>query len=152
MIVLFDTREKEPWDLSFYNIEMQRRKVTTGDYTIEGMEDILSIERKKSTGEIAINLGQKWEQFEKELDRMLEIKHCFLVCEFEITDISKFPVSSGIPERDWPKLRMNGNYMQKKLFGACEKRGIELIFCSDKAEAEKEVAKIVKSIYSRYQK
>lgn len=152
MIVLYDSREKEPWDLSFYNIEMQRQKVDTGDYTIQGMEDILSIERKKSTGELAVNLGFKWPQFEKELNRMLDIKHCFLICEFEITNISKFPVSSGIPERDWAKLRMNANYMQKKLFGECEKRGIELIFCSTKSDAEKEVAKIIKSIYERYKK
>jgi len=152
MIIKIDTREQYPWDFTFYGGQTKRIKVDTGDYTIDGLENMISIERKRNTGEIALNLGKKWKQFQAELDRMIEIKYKYIVCEFNSTAIINFPFDSGIPKRDWPYLRMNGPFIQKKLFSEAAKRGIEILFFDSAQQAEKEVYDILSGIYARHVK
>ena len=42
----------------------------TGDYTLEGFEDVVCIERKACVSEIAMNLGKKKNAFNAEMERM----------------------------------------------------------------------------------
>ena len=69
-IVLRDTREKNGWDFSSQDKCMAVKDwgLKTGDYTARGLEKSLVIERKASTGELAMNLGQKRKPFEAEMD------------------------------------------------------------------------------------
>lgn len=132
-----------------YNFEMVRGTVKTGDYLVEGLEDILCIERKRNTGEISMNLGSKWKPFEAELNRMLEFKHKYILCEFSLDDIDTFPVNSGIPRKRWKYLRMSSNFIKKRFFEETEKRNIEVIFAGSKERAEEYMADIINNLLKR---
>src|SRR3990167_6244714 len=104
MKILQDTKEKMPWDLSFFGIEQTLVHVETGDYVIPGF---LVIERKRSTGELSLNLGQKSRCFRAELERMVTFKYRCIICEFSIDDLYSFPINSGIPKRYWKRIRIS---------------------------------------------
>lgn len=149
MIILQDTREKMPWDFSFYGIETKKQKLDTGDYTVEGLEHLLCFERKRNTGEISTNLGYKWKQFSSEFDRMALFKYKYIICEFPFSDLIIFPENSGIPKKFWNGLRMTGNFLQKRFTEETEKRGIEIIYCENTSEAQKKVIELSKEIYQK---
>lgn len=144
MIVTYDTREKHPFDFTFFGWEMKRGTIHTGDYIFDDLD--ICIERKRTTGEIAMNLGVKWKQFESELNRMEKYRFKFIVCEFSINDISSFPKGSGIPQKEWKNLKMTSQFIQKRFFEETSKRGIELIFASNKTKAEEKIYEIVTNI------
>lgn len=148
MIILQDTAEKLPWDFGIYgNVSQEKYNLNTGDYTVRGCEHLLAIERKRSTGEIATNLGIKWRQFHDELKRMKEFPHKYLICEFPFENLLSFPKNSGIPEKHWKKIRMNGKFLVSRLMKACDEYGIEVIFCNSKNEAQSAAYSIFKEVY-----
>ena len=52
--IIIDTREQKPWEFPGHTTAVQ--KLDTGDYSVEGLEDILCIERKQNTSEFAKNI------------------------------------------------------------------------------------------------
>jgi ERCC4-type nuclease len=73
MIILIDTREKQyghllPW-FRKNNIQLRRKTLQFGDYTLLGMEHKIVIERKNNLDELAKNLTKKRQQFKNELMR-----------------------------------------------------------------------------------
>lgn len=83
----------------------------TGDYTLVGYENTFTIERKASAGEFAGWLFQS--RAEKELIRMDNFVHPYLLLEFEFEDLVTFPRNSGIPESKWPDLRVTPQFLVK---------------------------------------
>ena len=146
MIIIQDTREQSPFDFSFYDCEVAIATLKTGDYTLEGYEQIICIERKKSPSELATNLGKYKERFENELERLREFKHKYIVCEFNEEELRKFPHNAKIPNRIKKYIRMNGKYMRKKLYEYEEEYDVPVIFCEDKSEAESKVIEIFQQI------
>lgn len=137
-IILKDTREKNGWDFESFDrcIAVANWGLKTGDYTVKGLEKHLVIERKASTGELAINLGKKREAFENEIERMSKFRWKYIVCEFSIDDLMNFPKNSGIPKKQIQFVRMNGKFMWKKLCEYQENSGIQVVFCENKEHAE----------------
>jgi len=133
--VIRDTREKKPhiWEPSDTCEGTIIKKIYPGDYTIDGFENTLAIERKASTGELAANISQK--RFQKEMEFMGTIPHTYLLLEFSMTDVLNFPQNSNIPEKLWPKLRCNGNYILSKLFAYEMYYGIRVLFCDNRENA-----------------
>ena len=121
-----------------------------GDYKVKGMEDFLVIERKKTTGELCKNLGQLWKQFNAEMGRMETYVHKYIICEFPLDDIDRFPEGSGIPRRKWKYMRINGGLMRKRLFEQAEYYGIEVIFCRDRSEAEDKAIELIQKAIRDY--
>jgi ERCC4-type nuclease len=111
------------------------QKLKTGDYTLKGYEDILSIERKWSTGEFATNINEA--RFFRELDRLELFAHPFLILEFDYDDILSFPANSEIPKYLWPKLKVTPNYMIKKLTEIDLNYKIKIIFAGQGRGAER---------------
>lgn len=112
-VVISDTREQHPWEFSYsqYCKGTIYTKLPTGDYTLEGFEDILCIERKASTNEFSQNICQ--DRFKKELDRMQSFRYAFIICEFTMDDILSFPKNSGIPHQLWPKVKIKPYFILK---------------------------------------
>lgn len=135
MIILQDTREQTPWDFTFYGHEQKVKGLKTGDYTIEGYEHLCCIERKRTTGEIAVNLGSKREPFMKEMARMQEFQHKFIVCEFTHERLMEFPYNAGIPKSMIPKIRINKFYLSSSL-QQLHDSGVTVVYCNGRAEAE----------------
>ncbi len=144
-IVYQDSREQIPFDFSFWGFESEIICLKTGDYYFEDYPDLV-IERKRNTGEIAINFGQKWKQFEAEFIRMSEYKHAYLICEFPLENIDVFPDKSGIPKNKLSSIRMPGWVIKKKLFENCSKYNIKPLFFHDSQQAQQGIIEILNSI------
>ena len=103
--VIKDTREQQGW----WFPESEEcggtvvSKLDSGDYSIEGYEKVFSIERKRNTGEFAMNMFEK--RFVAELERLESYEHSFLILEFSYDDLMRFPEGSGIPSNKWKRLK-----------------------------------------------
>ncbi len=111
--ILRDSREKLNHGWMFEEDDFIKRtniySLPTGDYTIRGYENDFIIERKGSTSEFANNIFE--ERFERELVRLEEFKHPFIVLEFSFEDLLTYPVNSGIPPKFWNKVKLNGKFL-----------------------------------------
>jgi hypothetical protein len=147
--VIADTREKFPWDFSICDNcdETINLKLDTGDYTIQGFEQDLAIERKRTTGEIALNIGKDTYRWTKELERMSKITYAHLILEFSIDDVSVFPLRSNIPKEKWKDLRINSKYLLKNLFSYKDKYNINVHFCQNEYLAFQKCEEIFNNVY-----
>jgi hypothetical protein len=111
--VISDTREQHPWEFvpNQYCKGTIHTALPTGDYTLEGYEKLLCIERKGSTNEFSQNICQV--RFKNELERMKSFKYAFIVCEFTMDDILNFPKNSGIPPKLWPRVKVSPYFILK---------------------------------------
>jgi len=146
--VIIDTREQTPWEFGFHTTS--KKKLDTGDYSIEGYESIFTIERKRSVSEIANNITEN--RFKDVLNRMGQIPHSFMIMEFSLDEVYSFPVGSDIPKKMWDKLRISGNYIMKYLIEAQLNHNIHVLFCDDAQSAERVAVSIMKRIYEKYGK
>ena len=129
--VLRDTREKEgqgwSWRKSQSCAGTISRKLDTGDYTLEGMENYLSIERKGSVSEWAKNVTEA--RFERELERLDAIQHPWILLEFNMTDLLNYPVGSGIPRAKWRYLKFRGPFVLKKTTEMMINHRVQIVLC-----------------------
>ena len=144
--IIVDSREQLPWEFGFHTTS--RKKLNTGDYSIEGMESIFTIERKMSVSEIATNITEN--RFKDVLDRLSKIPHAYMIMEFDVEDIYTFPVGSDIPKKMWDKLRIKGNYIMKILMQSSIDHNIHILFCGDSSNAERTAISLIKRIYEKY--
>jgi hypothetical protein len=144
--IIIDTREQTPWEFGFHTTS--KRKLDTGDYSIEGFESLFTIERKRSVSEIATNLTEG--RFKDVLNRLGKIPHSFMLMEFSLDEVYSFPVGSDIPKSKWDKLRISGNYIVKCLVEAQLNHNIQVVFCDDAQNAERMAVSIIKRIYEKY--
>ncbi len=101
--------------------------IKTGDYSLRELPDkVFTIERKYSVGEIYNNLFEK--RFTRELERLVEFKYKYIVCQFELKDVLNFPYNSGIPSRFWDGLKANGAFILSRLTGITTRMNIPVIF------------------------
>ena len=135
--VIKDTREKDGWFFSEYNrcAGMDIGTLHTGDYTIKGFEDVVCIERKACASEIAMNLGRKKKAFQAEIERMRDYEFSFIVCEFSMEDVLKFPEGSRVPRQARSNVRITGKYLLKCLMEFQIWYDTKIIFCGNKGNA-----------------
>lgn len=150
MIIIQDTREKTPWDFTFYEncTEQIVGTVKTGDYTIQGFEDKICIERKRNTSELAINLGKKSKPFYKELERMKSFRYRYIICEFPFHIIGDFPKNSGMPRNKYKFVKMNPNFIKSQINAITDKYEIEFIFCNTDFDAQEKAIEIMWEKYN----
>ena len=145
--VIRDTREKNGWYFkeTEYCQGMLEQKLDTGDYSIEGLEDTLCIERKGCVSELANNIVDK--RFDRELERMAGFKYKFIILEFSVDDILAFPVGSEIPKKTWSKIRITGRFILKRLSEIQTKYGIHVIPCGNNLAAWHMANSIIKRVF-----
>lgn len=143
-----DTREKNGWDFEVFEScrAMEISCLKTGDYTIEGYEHILCIERKASTAEVANNLGVNKKRFDAEMERISKYPQPFLILEFSMSDLLDFPRNSGIPVKKWSSIKITGKYLLKTLLEYQVLYNVKILFCDDKDQAEEVCDSIFKRI------
>jgi ERCC4-type nuclease len=138
-ILIIDTREKIPWDYdgddSF--AEIKSKKLDVGDYSIEGMEDIIVIERKAGADELYNNFGQKGgKRIYAEIDRMKDHKIKIIIVEQtleEILDPESYYVN--ISGKNRFSKRMPPAVVASNLNELMLKHGVQVIFAGFKAQA-----------------
>lgn len=141
--IIIDTREQQPW--TFNNHTVANRKLDTGDYSIEGLEDLLAIERKKSVSEFANNITES--RFIDVVDRLSNIKYAFLLLEFDLEDVLIYPVGSTVPKKMWDKIKISPAFIIKHLLELQLNHNIKVIFCGDSHNAEKIAEFILKKVH-----
>jgi ERCC4-type nuclease len=149
-IIIRDTREQTPWNFSYEKtVAEEIGTLKTGDYAIKGLEDKLCIERKGCIEEFANNLGREFSRFSKELIRMDEFPHSFIICEFPIRDLIEFPFHR--PNEKLQKAsKISGKYLLKLILEIQLKHNVKILFCENKYYANKTALSLMKRIYERY--
>ena len=141
--IIIDTREQKPW--TFESHAIANTKLDTGDYSIEGLENILCIERKRNVAEIANNITE--DRFKDVIDRIKTYKFPFILLEFNINDVLRYPIGSTIPKKLWSKIRISPQYIMKHLIDMQVEHNIHVIFCGDSSNAEKIALSIMRRVY-----
>lgn len=144
--IIIDTREQKPW--SFNDYMVSHAKLDTGDYSIKGLENILCIERKRNVAEIANNITES--RFKDVIGRMSNIKHSFLLLEFDLEDVMNYPIGSTIPKKLWSKIRISPQYILKHIVDLQIEHNIHIIFCSSSSNAEKIALVLMRKIFKLY--
>jgi len=150
--IIKDTREKAPYGWSFepnaYCEGTIIDTVKTGDYTVEGLENYVCIERKKSIDEFAHNCIEK--RWQKCMQRMSKIRHSYILFEFSWDDINNYPKSAKVPDRVRKKLKVPAGYIRKVIYTAREDYNIHVIACGDKYMAEQVAYRILRKSNELY--
>lgn len=145
--VIRDTREKTGW----YFFESQKcagmieRKLDTGDYSLEGFENIVCIERKASVAELAANIVQK--RFTNELHRMQSIPNRYLILEFNLEDILGYPNNLKLSKEMISKIRIKPNFILACLRRYEEELGVIVIYAGTKLQAFNAAKDILERVY-----
>jgi ERCC4-type nuclease len=82
LVILCDTREQLPLTLPNF----RRATLATGDYSVEGYEQLIAVERK-SHADFAMCVGQERERFERCLARLATMEYPALVLECGLSDL-----------------------------------------------------------------
>lgn len=148
--VIQDTREKvgKFTFQSYDDVDVIRTCLRTGDYSLVGFEDKITLDRKKGSNELQMCLGKDWTRFKKELDRMVLFEESYIICEFPEYYIDIFPKMSGIPPKRWKRLMVRGPFIRKRLHEIREEYpSIKIIFCEDHYAAEQQTYNILKEYH-----
>jgi ERCC4-type nuclease len=154
--IIKDTREKQGYTFEASRTKyhvckgMVVRKLDTGDYSLEGLEDKVCIERKASVVELANNVGVSSRRFMAEIERMKECPHKFLILEFSLTDLMNFPEGSDVPEKEIKNLKITNKYMLRFLMELQINHSVNVIFCDSKKNAKWTVLSILKRVNEKY--
>ncbi|MBL7132879.1 MAG: ERCC4 domain-containing protein [Phycisphaerae bacterium] len=81
--IVIDTREQEAWG---FDCPTVRRKLPAGDYSVDGLETAVAVERK-SLGDFASTVIHHFERFAAELDRLRQYEAACIVVEADLDDV-----------------------------------------------------------------
>jgi DNA excision repair protein ERCC-4 len=91
---IVDTREQLPLELA--PLPVVRACLPAGDYSIEGMEERVAIERK-TMGDLVSTLTYGRERFERELDRLATYERALILVEGDLSEIVEARYRSQVP-------------------------------------------------------
>ncbi len=77
-VIIIDTREQNPW--TFSNLPSEPGSLDTGDYSVKGLEHLISIERK-SLPDLLACIGRERNRFKRELQRLRAYRFRCLIIE-----------------------------------------------------------------------
>lgn len=126
--IIIDSREREPYkfrasaNCDGYEIE----KLDAGDYSIQGFEDLITVERKNSLIELCGNLGKNRTRFEAELERMQSIKFRYVIVEDHWSSIYKYKKYT----------QMSSNAIFQSIIALTIKYNVNFIFAEDRKTAQ----------------
>ena len=128
-MILVDSREKNGFKFNKSKKCLGSRVecLSTGDYSLEGLTDYVTVERKASINELVACLGVQRKRFMAEIERMKDIKYKFLVVEGYW--------SSALKPTKYSKLSVN--YVMACLFSIMLKHGVHVIFAGTHENARK---------------
>ena len=148
MKVIIDSREQQPFEFTSSKIdETICTKLDTGDYSVEGFEDKLAIERKASVSEFYQNVTQ--DRFWREMERLQKYKYKFIIFEFSVSEVEMFPHGSDLPKAVRNRLKISSAYLMKCIARLQVQYGINVIFGENRDNSVYLVTNIMKEVYER---
>jgi DNA excision repair protein ERCC-4 len=85
--IVIDTREQRPYSFAPEDATVLRRKLVTGDYSLDGFEYLVAVERK-SLEDYAASVIKNRARFLEEMKRMSSIRYRCVVVEGSVDDVS----------------------------------------------------------------
>lgn len=137
MKIVVDTREKNPIPFK----EMINKKLDVGDYSIEGYEKLISIERKSPT-DLFGTLGKGHKRFKKELSKSQDLEYFAIIIEGCYSHILNKQFGGSHHST------MKGYVITSILFTLHIKYNINIFFANNRREARN----IIKEIFKAYLK
>lgn len=92
--IVIDTREQKPYN--FYGVEVVHSALKTGDYSVEGFEHRIAVERK-SLNDLANTLGRGRARFKREIDRAQEFDRFVVVIEADRHQVEAYRDEKSCP-------------------------------------------------------
>lgn len=133
--ILIDSREQKP-----YQIPGQMVALDTGDYSLEGYEDQIAIERKTRNDMLGC-IGQERERFTRELERLSDFDLAVIILECNFEDMLNLP--------DWSELQ------QAHVFGSIlswiPKYDVVFFFAGDRRTGQRATKKILEK-FQKYER
>ena len=145
--IIVDSREKQPYTFKDNFIVA---KLDTGDYSLEGYENIFTVDRKATVSELAGNLTTA--RFKRELERMKSFKHAYLLLEFSFDDILRFPYGSDIPRKRWKYLKVRPPFIISALTRISLEYGVHIIYGGNRDNARDILTSLLKNFGKLYEK
>lgn len=137
--IVIDTREKKPY--SFYDMNVVRRKMDTGDYSIEGFEDVFAIERK-SLDDYLLSITHERDRFEREVERGSKMD------EFEVViESSESKVRAGNFRRDVAPLAAINT---AKSWSRADNYAVRFVWAGGRSEAKARTLNKLQKWYGEY--
>lgn len=121
--IIIDSREQKKWP--FQNVKVETAKLDTGDYSLKGYEDRITIERKSKV-DLIQSVTHSRVRFEKEMQRLEKIEYACVVIECNLKDL-------WIRPPHMPRVNM-----MSVVNTACQwsaKYKVPFFFCSDRVHA-----------------
>ena len=143
MKIVIDTREQLPLDFRRSKVveDVLYQTLKTGDYSIEGYECAIAIERK-SPSDLFSTLGKGHKRFKKELERAQELDYFAILVERPFTEI----LNKDFEGSQYTQMR--GDVIIKILYTIKFSYGIDVIFCNGRQEA----SSIIRNLFAAYVK
>jgi len=139
--IIIDTREQMPYSFESPGIEIIRRALPNGDYSLDGQDYDLAVERKTLEDFVQSVIRNK-ERFRRELTALQQYRAACIVVEGSLGDIRPGGYTSGAHPN--------------AVFGAatsiCVDWGIPVYFCGDRQVARRFVEEWLIRWYGRLQR
>lgn len=132
--VIFDDRERNPWCLPF---EMKKKRLATSDYTIEGFEGVIAIEKKSGLVELLNDLANGYRPvFERFLKRLSEYPVKCIVVEDTLSELSISRALMHVSKKSRGKARLTARTIFYWTAEIAAKYQIPIVFICKSAKTD----------------
>ena len=135
-VVVIDTREQRPYRFASSVV----RSLATGDYSIEGMEQRVAVERKTKADAYS-SLGGNRPRFEREMIRLREFEYGAIVVEATLCSFLHAPAYS----------HLNPRSAAASLLAWSVKYGVHVFFAGDRRHGNAVTAQLLEKFW-RYRR
>ncbi len=84
--IFVDSKEQDEYSFNLSKVNVKRKSLKTGDYSLEGFEELVSVERKNPDDFVKTLIPPK-KRFQKELQRLTVMPYSCIVVETNLEDI-----------------------------------------------------------------
>jgi ERCC4-type nuclease len=95
LVILSDSREQNPYQFKCFDCEVKTASLATGDYSIEGLQKLISVERKELSDFISCCTSGR-DRFKAELHRLQAYRAKAVIIEGSLEDIIQHRYRSQI--------------------------------------------------------
>lgn len=135
--IVVDSREKNPLWTNPNKVIV--KGLSTGDYSIEGLEDEIAIERKDAS-DLFGTLTSGHKRFKKELERAEKLQYFGVVIEGNYTSILNKDFDGS-----W-NIKVKGFVVTSILFTIHVKYKVPFFFCNDRHESKR----VIRELFNAY--
>jgi len=96
MRIVVDTREQVPWTFEGQDVELVRAKLNAGDYSIDGLEHRIAIERKSMEDFVGTAMKSRT-RFYRELELLRAYDFRCVIVEVGVTELMHGNYRSSVP-------------------------------------------------------